>query len=742
MAGILIPCRSLYPGENMVQPFPNNNEYMLAELRYLDRLICGEIEQVRQSADEASDKAFTGVCVSEKEVDYLLSAPPPTDDTVAMRRELTSALRREIDERILPSLDENVVLTLPYLVNIFGLTPFEGQVVLIALAPEIDPKYERLFTYLQDDFSRRRPSVGLVLRLLCATAKERLEARVAFSEQATLFRTGILRQLGKSDGPLPGRPLVLHDHVVSFLLNVNSVNHDFAACVHLHPPARDIASLRWEPGFMDGLLRLVSSCIRGDFTAQRRVILHFYGSRGTGRKTLAAALCHAVDVSLLVADLGGLIARFENFEDALRSVFRQALLNQAAVYLDCFDRLTDDEQSSARRSSLKRAIDEMSWLTFLGSEAPWSQSDLFHPHVYISTELSMPDFAGREALWKSLAAGSEDFAPDIDWDDLAIKFRLTPGAMECAIEVARNHARLRGLEAQVTRDDLYFGCHSQSNQNLAKLARKLAPHYTWSDIVLPKNSLAQLRELCQQVRHRRTVYTTWGFDRKLSLGKGLCVLLYGQSGVGKTMAVEIIANELRLEVYKIDLSTVVSKYIGETEKNLSRIFQEAETSNAVLFFDEADALFGKRTEVKDAHDRYANIEINYLLQRMEEFDGLVILATNLRKNIDEGFFRRMHFAIEFPFPDTAQRYRIWKQHLPDTAPLAGDIDVDHLAERFPFAGGNIRNVVVNAAFLAAANSGEIHMEQLICATRREYEKIGRLCTDTEFAPYQDLLRET
>ena len=353
----------------------------------------------------------------------------------------------------------------------------------------------------------------------------------------------------------------------------------------------------------------------------------------------------------------------------------------------------------------------------------------------------MPDLAAREDLWKSLAAGSEDLAPDIDWDDLAIKFRLTPGAIEGAIEAARNHARLRGLEAQVTRDDLYSGCYSQSNQNLAKLARKLAPHYTWSDIVLPKNSLAQLRELCQQVRHRRMVYTTWGFDRKLSLGKGLCVLLYGQSGVGKTMAVEIIANELRLDVYKIDLSTVVSKYIGETEKNLSRIFQEAETSNAILFFDEADALFGKRSEVKDAHDRYANIEINYLLQRMEEFDGLVILATNLRKNIDEGFFRRMHFAIEFPFPDTAQRYRIWKQHLSDTAPISGNVALDFLAERFPLAGGHIRNIVVNAAFLAAANSGEISMEHLIRATRREYEKIGRPCTDMEFAPYQDLLRE-
>ena len=194
-------------------------------------------------------------------------------------------------------------------------------------------------------------------------------------------------------------------------------------------------------------------------------------------------------------------------------------------------------------------------------------------------------------------------------------------------------------------------------------------------------------------------------------------------------------------MYKIDLSTVVSKYIGETEKNLSRIFDEGETSNAILFFDEADALFGKRSEVKDAHDRYANVEINYLLQRIEEFDGLVILASNLRKNIDDGFFRRMHFAIEFPMPDAGHRYRIWRQHFPSTATVARDVDFEFLAERVPISGGSIRNIVLNAAFLAAGEPGEIRMAHLIRATRREYEKIGRICTESEFGPYQALLED-
>jgi SpoVK/Ycf46/Vps4 family AAA+-type ATPase len=202
------------------------------------------------------------------------------------------------------------------------------------------------------------------------------------------------------------------------------------------------------------------------------------------------------------------------------------------------------------------------------------------------------------------------------------------------------------------------------------------------------------------------------------------------------MAVEIVAKELQIDAYKIDLSTVVSKYIGETEKNLSRIFHEAETSNAILFFDEADALFGKRSEVKDAHDRYANIELNYLLQRMEEFEGLVILATNLRKNIDEAFFRRMHFAVEFPAPDEALRFQIWRQHFPEAAPLGSDVDFDFLANRFNLTGGHIKNIVVNAAFLAADASDRIRMEHLLRAAKREYDKIGRPCPEAECAPYQ------
>jgi SpoVK/Ycf46/Vps4 family AAA+-type ATPase len=271
------------------------------------------------------------------------------------------------------------------------------------------------------------------------------------------------------------------------------------------------------------------------------------------------------------------------------------------------------------------------------------------------------------------------------------------------------------------------------------LAKKITPIYNWQDIILPNDRLQHLREICVHLKYRQQVFHTWGFERKMSLGKGLSILFVGPSGTGKTMAAEIIANEIGLDLYKIDLSCVVSKYIGETEKNLSKIFQEAEQSNSILFFDEADAIFGKRSEVKDSHDRYANIEINYLLQKIEEYEGISILASNFQKNIDEAFTRRMRFIIEFPFPDEEYRYRIWKTVFPNDTPLDGDIDFEFLASKLTFTGGNIKNIAFRAAFLAAEDSGVIAMEHIIRATKREFQKMGRLCVKADFEQYFELV---
>jgi SpoVK/Ycf46/Vps4 family AAA+-type ATPase len=347
-------------------------------------------------------------------------------------------------------------------------------------------------------------------------------------------------------------------------------------------------------------------------------------------------------------------------------------------------------------------------------------------------ELPRPSYDARVALWGRMLNGD---GAGIDVPALANRFRMTGGQIRDAAATARALARARGHDARVTAEDLDAACRIQSTPRLGALARKITPRYGWNDIVLPEDRREMLREIVGTMKHRALVLHRWGFDRKLAMGKGLNVLFAGPPGTGKTMAAEIMASELRLDLYRIDLSTMVSKYIGETEKNLSKVFAEAETSGAILFFDEADAMFGKRSEVKDSHDRYANLEVSYLLQRMEEYGGVVILATNFRKNMDEAFVRRMHFAIDFPFPGERERLRIWEGVFPSALPRDPDIALPAVARKLELAGGNIRNIALAAAFLAAGEGGVVTTAHLARAARREFQKMGKVVSEAEFSDW-------
>jgi SpoVK/Ycf46/Vps4 family AAA+-type ATPase len=731
----------------MDDAYENDWEYLTAELAHLHLLIRREVTRWRSRGLPDQPDIFRGVFISEGEVDQLIgeqSDQAVSHDDVEDLQNQASLMRAEIGRRRRATLERGTYLSLPHLAYIFGLTPFEEQVVLIALAPEIDLRYEKLFAYLQDDVTRKTPSVQLVLKLLCASGVERLQGRVVFSAQATLFSSRLLHYQTDTNSYSLARGFKLDERIVGFLLGTGGLDKQLSACFKPLLSAVALSDLRWPDDLKTSLLSSTQEYLQSQPQQVLKLIYDFYGPVGTGRKSLAAGLCREVGLRLLIVDLREVLLRHQNFEEIIYQILREAVLQPGAVYLEHFDLLLgDDDKTITNRQHLIACLERFSWLTFISTEEAWEPAGLLHDHLYNSVKLPMPDMETRTKLWPVLAGSRQAFAPEVAWDELAVKFCLTPGQMRDALVAARNSARLRACESStITMDDLYKGCRAQSNRKLSSSARKLTPRHSWPDIVLPQNGLAQLREVCSQLKHRQKVYGEWGFGRKLSLAKGLCVLFYGPSGTGKTTAIEILAEELQLEAYKIDLSTVVSKYIGETEKNLSAIFHEAETSNAILFFDEADALFGKRSEVKDAHDRYANIEINYLLQRIEEFEGLVVLATNLRKNIDEAFFRRMHFAIEFPFPNEGHRYQIWKQHFPQAAPVADDIDFNFLANRLHITGGNIKNIVVNAAFLAAENSGVIHMKHLVRAAKREYEKIGRLCTEAEFAPYHSLLMDS
>jgi ATP-dependent 26S proteasome regulatory subunit len=687
-------------------------------------------------ADPFVADEFRGLYISEEEVDALLHSQmgeglggDAANSQAHRMMETAAGLQAQIAGKTAASLQSGTVLRLERLATLFSLSTSEVETVLVCLAAELDLRYERLYAYLQNDVTKKRPGVDLVLNLFNPSFQARLEGRGIFAPNSPLMFWHILRLLEDPPGrqlPLLGKSLKLDDRIVDYLLGSDDMDVRLSSSMHVACCHGGVEDDSLELGVRRNLLQL----------AQRGVIFFFQGSYGVGRKREAEALCREMGKGLLFVDLARVVETELSFETVLRLAFREALLQGAALYWDHFDVLLGEERGSLRQV-MARDLESCPVPSFLAGEGGWEPAGALHEAPLIRVGFPIPSYETRKQLWEVHLDGRFLVEDSVDISALANKFRFSGGQIRDAVTTAHNLALGRG-EERIGMLDLYQACRAHSNQRLAHLAQKIHPHYTWEDIVLPRDELRQLREIVNYVRYRPFVYGDWGFDRKLSLGKGLNVLFGGPPGTGKTMAADIIAGELGLDLYKIDLSMVVSKYIGETEKNLNRIFSEAETSNSIVFFDEADALFGKRSEVRDSHDRYANVEIAYLLQKMEEYEGIVILATNLRQHLDEAFVRRMHFTLEFPLPEEEYRRRIWEITFPTEAPRSEDLDLDFLAQRLKLAGGSIRNIILAAAFLAADDGRVIGMEHLVRATKREFQKMGKLVVKSDFGEYYHL----
>lgn len=712
--------------------YENNLEHLLDELRRIHLILSFNLEKWRAEHSKGEED-FLGLYVSEHEVDAILQTPPyelKTEVSSSSTLEKIESVTREINRKKVESLEKGKKLRLHILSKLFHLDPFEVDMLLICLAPELELSYERLYSYLQNDVTRKRPTVDLLMRLLCPSIEERVRAREFFSPDAPLIKNRLVYLIGEGHDdklPLLSKSIKIDERIIGFLLGINRIDQrirNFSTIIELKRSFDDLVLAEDDKKMLMELMMQHSDL-------KDPMIFFFHGPYGTGKKMTAEAACRELETPLLVVDSKALIKG--EIIETLTLVLREALLQNSSLYLEGFDALLKKDAGADVTSLLQELDNFPNWL-FLSGEMPWEPAGILKNHGFISLAFPLPSFEMRKRLWEALLSDN-----NVDISALASKFKLSGGQIRDAIFTARNVAAARG-GSKLSMNDLYHGCKAQSNRNLSAFARKIELHYNkWEDIVLPKDAKEQLREVSGYIQYKGTVYNDWGFDKKLAMGKGLNVLFSGPSGTGKTMATEIIAGEAGLDLYKIDLSIVVSKYIGETEKNLSKIFKEAETSNAILFFDEADALFGKRSEVKDAHDRYANIEIGYLLQRMEEYEGVVILATNLSKNIDDAFSRRMQFMIEFPFPDEVQRKLIWTGIFPEEAPRAEDIDYDFLSKKLKLAGGNIKNIALAAAFYAAEESTRISMHHIIYASKREYQKMGKTFLKTDFEPYYDLL---
>jgi hypothetical protein len=696
----------------------------------------------RRSADPDPNDRFRGLYISDTQVDDLLQGRVRL---VPERVDELAAVTARVEGHAELAAARGADLRLRRIARSFELDGLDVEILLVAIAPDLDARFERLYAYLHDDVSRRRASAGLALEL--AAGGDGLPAdRHRLGPAAPLVASGLVL-VEEPDRPFLTRSLRVPDRVTGHLLG------DDRPEPRVESILLDVAPV--DAASVDRLARSLSADTRLAYVRERS---------GTAGRAFAAAAVRRAGLGVLGADL----TRIGDGDDPVElgsALAREARLRGAALVAGPVEVLVD------RGSAAVRAFAELPCPAVLLGTRGWDPAWSREVPLSIDAPLLLSD--ERRRAWESAFAqdrrsepqsppayplielggdGSDptqDPAPVTDGstgqalpdglDPAAVTagFRLDPEQVRRAAVAARRLAssEQRPLEAS----DLAAGARAQNAGGLERLARRVAAGAGWDQLVLPPDALAQLRELAARARHRERVLATWGMGGGSARGSGVTALFAGDSGTGKTLSAEVVAADLGLDLYVIDLATVVDKYIGETEKNLDRIFAEADRVNGVLLFDEADAIFGKRSEVKDARDRYANVEIAYLLQRMERFDGLAVLTTNLRANLDEAFLRRLDVIVDFPMPDEDDRRRLWEQHLPASLPTAADIDGAFLARSFKFSGGNIRNCCLAAAFFAAAEDRPVTMMDLIRATEREYQKLGRLAHEDEFGRYFDLL---
>lgn len=600
----------------------------------------------------------------------------------------------------------------------FELDEFVQRCVILAYAVALDPKYEKLLAYLQDDMTCKTLGTALAVQLFLP--------RGGNMEQFLMyFHRSVSGKILFEPHALAKNILVLRPMVLSFL-SIGRVD-DMPEVVYfdgaIHKPCAPLLVQRKVADWLDMQMR-----------EQDCSVVYLSGAFGSGKRFQMEHL-------LSRHQARGIFWTFDQTTEWYKQAEQAALaarLQDAYLCVCQLEKRGENGQSVPVETDVLHALcqlDTGKQPLFLLSE----QSVAVRlPHMMTQ---HIPTLTEQERMTLFQAGLSTyPLAQDIHFSELAAKFAVCPRQICVACEQAVGLARQSGTSL-VDSAAVHQACYQQLVHRLHTLAQRIPAAYTWDDVVLPPAHKRLMQQACSHVQHRYEVYTAWGFADKIPYGRGLCMLFAGAPGTGKTMCAQVIANTLHMELYQINLSQIVSKYIGETEKNLQAVFEEAKHANAILFFDECDALFGKRSEVKDSHDRNANIEVAYLLQQIEAYDGVCILATNLLGNMDAAFLRRISYIIHFPVPDVAMREQIYRRMIPKEAPVADDIDWTFLARTFEVSGGHIKNIVLVAAFMAAEQGQPISMRHLLRAAVGEMKKHEIVVVREALREYADLLEE-
>jgi hypothetical protein len=679
-----------------------NDEHLAATLNLLrlklQLLIPPSQTQAELSQQETADESSSGWFKrkSTKPQDKAKQLPPP----------LPGANELEHMAGVIETLEQNdPPPALLILAQRLGLSRFDQQVLSLCAAMELDTQIAALCARAQDNPNKPYPTFALAFALFDDPDWN------ALSPHAPLRRWRLLEINQPGTQPLTGAALGADERIVNYLKGLNYLDDRLTPL--LDPMDIEKVDEALPPSQQQAVDSIVEH-LKIQNGKQRMPVIELLGHDAASKRLIAGRVAALLKLNLQTIDLKTIPSQTGDFETFTRLWERESMLLPLALYIEV-DGATDTEITQ-----LKRFLERSSGVVFVEIVDAKTRT----AHNQFTIEINKPTPEEQEQLWTEALQGQPKDQPQ----RLAEQFSFSQSEIKRLANIAHD---IPAENEPAADNDLWQACRVAARAGMEQLARRIDAKADWNQLVLPPAQSALLHQITDQVASRNRVYEDWGFREKMNRGLGINALFAGESGTGKTMAAEVIANELKLDLFRIDISAVVSKYIGETEKNLRKLFDAAEDSGAILFFDEADALFGKRSEVKDSHDRYANIEINYLLQRMESYRGLAILATNMKSALDKAFVRRLRFIVDFPFPDVEQRKEIWQKVFPASTPLDASLDLSRLA-KFNLTGGNIHNVALNAAFLAAQENGAITMPLLLNATRTEFKKLERPAKESDF----------
>lgn len=710
--------------------YENYSKHLMDYFELLDLELSFLFEHFNDDLEENPFDMYKSIVISKEEVSNMLTQEDSTDINTRLIEQIKNK-RNLINQKEKNTKNKGIYIPFLDLIELFSLKDFEIYSIVLSLATELNLKYERIYAYLQDNLNLKKPTFELVSKILDLDIDDKIYIRNHFHKNH-LFIKMILKDDELSQSFF-NKKIILDERIINFLIEGNELDYDIKEFVKVFYHENFDKKLYWNSNILNEILEFIKKTI--DYNKK---IIYMQGPNGSGKKFQIKCFAKLLNENVLFFDIKKVLDSSLDFSVVLMKFIRETILTSSIPVFYNFEEILKSDYKD-KEFEFYKEIKNLNGIIFILSKEKIKDNKKASNFIVNKIELKNLDEEERKDVWQyfSLKYKLKEF----DYMDLGIKYNFSIGEIKNILKIIRDYYNWKNHDNIDFNNLIYKISQDQISHNLNAKATRVESNFTFNDLVLPKDQKNKLESVYYQVKNSHTVFKKWGFKDKLSYGTGLSVLFYGPPGTGKTMSANVLAKELNLELYKIDLNRVVSKYIGETEKNLNDIFEEAKKSNVILFFDEADSLFGKRSEVKDSKDRYSNMETSYLLQKMEEYEGMTILATNFLKNIDSAFLRRINYVINFPFPDSRNRINLWKKAFTKNTPLCDFIDYEFLGEKFHLSGGNIKNIALKSAFKAARENDKIYMKHILASIKEEMEKMGKLFTKNDLHEYKDLLDE-